>query len=106
MNHHELKHRLHVYEDRLKHETDLDRREFFQREIIAMINDIESIEAVEELMNEINEHDQPWEVKTDSFETVKQLIKETQVIYLDTFFSWQQLRRMYIVLYHEKKRNF
>lgn len=98
----DLHHRLTVYRDRLKTETDDARIEFYRVEIIAMEIELERQEGIEELIHDT----QPWDVHTDDWNTVEELQRDPtiRIVHFDHKWSWRFLKFMWHVRYYNKHK--
>lgn len=93
-----LAHRLQVYRDRLKNETNEDRIRFYRSEITVMENQLEAEDAVDDMMSQF------WTVDTDDFKTISELVKDRslRILKLDHLWSWRHFKFMWHIEYYQK----
>lgn len=99
MNTHDIEHRLNVYRNRFINEPSEERRNFYYHEIKAMEDELEAIEAVQEL---VEIHALYYTVTTDCIDTIKDLIENAMVVELDTKWSWRLFKPMFYARFYIK----
>ena len=98
----DIEKRLEVYRGRLQNAHDEYWINFYTREIEEMENELEAESALYDLQEEMGLV-KPWTVKTDSWETVREVFENCRVVLFDQKWSWRRMKFMFYMEYYHKK---
>lgn len=98
----DYRHLITVYCQRFQESTSDEQREFYRTEIIAMQQELDIQESIEELIDE----SKPFEVTTDDWSTIERLQVDRTVMItcLDWTWSWRFFRFMWYVRFYNKHK--